>query len=687
MKPKSESSSNSIPSTQSPGGMSWRWWVSRLISSGMFLAAALIAGSLLLVSLGVAQRAGWLAGPGESEHQQEHVNATYTCSMHPNIRQPTSGRCPICDMELVPATIEAGSGDSISVMIPQAKRRLANIQTEVAKRESLKTVLHTMGTIEIDESRQATIASYIDGRIERLFADYTGVAVAQGDHLAVVYSPQLYAAQVEYIESGKALARMTPGTLAIIRNTQIKLVANSRHNLVELGMTEEQLNEIDKTGIAQSRLTIYSPIQGTVIAKLTQEGKYITAGEPIYQIANLSTVWLILKLYPEDASRIRFGQIVEAEIDSMPGIKRHGRIAFIDPVVDSNSRTVGVRVEFDNANQKLRPGDYARATIEIPIGPAGDVYDQELAGKWISPMHPQIIRDEPGDCPICGMKLVSTRLYGFSDVPVDQPTSLSIPRSAVLLAGDNSVVYVETDPGRFEIRLVTLGALLRDRAIILSGITEGENVATSGNFLIDSEMYLAGNPSLIDATVAKIAAASNRPLKFDPSVSRSVEGDDGKQLEQLYLSYFNIQQTLSTDKVPTKASVTALHAISTALHNSETSGWTAEEKELLLQISIHSQDLHQLSLVKSRQEFKWVSQAITPLATKVRGTGEAQPFYHFFCPMVQQGQGDWLQNSEMVQNPFLGIRMQSCGDLVHTLDKQTIPFQKESDKPSAQDEK
>src|SRR5690606_16682789 len=132
---------------------------------------------------------------------------------------------------------------------------------------------------------------------------------------------------------------------------------------------------------------IFSPQEGTVVEKLAVEGNYVKAGDPIYRIAGLSTVWLMLKLFPEDATRIRFGQRIEAFVQSLPGETLLGRVAFIDPTVDPATRTVGVRVELMNEDGRLRPGDYATAHITLPIGPQGEVYDADLAGKWISPMH------------------------------------------------------------------------------------------------------------------------------------------------------------------------------------------------------------------------------------------------------------------------------------------------------------
>jgi Cu(I)/Ag(I) efflux system membrane fusion protein len=651
------------PSTAVPPKSRSAWLLERLASVGVFLAA----GVLLVVLVGLAQRLGWIRAADDGPLPPATAaadQAIYTCPMHPNIRQPGPGRCPICGMELVPAASGAANLDELSVTIEPAQRRLANIQTAKVESGPVDATLRTVGAIAIDESRQATISAYIDGRLERLFADYTGVQIAKGDHLAVIYSPQLYAAQVEYLEARRALAES--GGLTGVRQAQEALAANTRQRLREFGMTDTQIDELERTGDAKSRLTIYAPQGGTVVEKLAVEGNYVKAGDPIYRIAELSTVWLILKLFPEDASRIRFGQTVEAVVQSLPDETFVGRVAFIDPTVDPQTRTVSIRVELVNEGGQLRPGDYAEARITLPIGPQGDVYDADLAGKWISPMHPQIIRDEPGQCPICGMDLVPTSHFGFSDSPVPHPESLSVPRSAVLMAGGNSVVYVETEPGRFEIRPVKVGAILEDKVVILEGLAAGENVATAGNFLIDSQMQLAGKPSLFDPTRAMakqtVEKKSEGPLRFGAVNVASVPGDAGEKLESLYAAYFNVQQALAADIQPSAEAAQALHQTAATLAvNNEL---PESSSKLLGEIAAEAEHLHHLDLAGARKAFKPLSHAMVTLATQLRGQNAAQPFTHFFCPMVPGGGGDWLQDSDELLNPYFGSEMLRCGEKV-----------------------
>jgi Cu(I)/Ag(I) efflux system membrane fusion protein len=619
---------------------------------------------LLIVMLGLAQRIGWLReAPLAVAGGSAGAETIFTCPMHPQIRQPTRGRCPICGMELVPAASAGANLDALSVTIEPAQRRLANIQTAAVRTEAIDSEIQSVGRIAIDESRMATIASYIDGRIERLFADYTGVTIAKGDHLAVVYSPQLFAAQVEYLEAARALP--ATGGIAAVVTAQLGLVENTRQRLREFGMTDEQMRQLDQSGVAQSRLTIYAPQGGTVVEKLVVEGTYVKAGDPIYRIAELSTVWLMLELFPRDASRIRFGQKVQAAMQSLPGESFTGRVAFIDPVVDPATRTVGVRVELLN-DGRLRPGDYATATIVLPIGPQGDVYDADLAGKWISPMHPQIIRDTAGDCPICGMPLVPTSQYGYAKTPVPQPVSLVVPRTAVLMAGEKSVVYVESKPGVFEIRPVTIGAILKDTIAVTSGLKDGESVATSGNFLIDSQMQLSGKPSLIDA--GKAAAAPpppqrDEPLAFAEGIKPEViEGKAGDRLATLFRSYFEIQRALANDRVPSAEAATAIREAATALAGDKS--FPEAGVKLCRVIAEQAEHLHHRSLAEARGQFKPMSHAVVTLASVVRAGQDARPYWHIFCSMVPEGGGDWLQPDDAILNPYFGSEMLRCGDEV-----------------------
>ncbi|MCA9067920.1 MAG: DUF3347 domain-containing protein, partial [Planctomycetaceae bacterium] len=265
---------------------------------------------------------------------------------------------------------------------------------------------------------------------------------------------------------------------------------------------------------------------------------------------------------------------------------------------------------------------------------------------------------------ICGMKLVPTSRYGYADRPVSQPVSLTVPRSALLMAGEHSVVYAETEPGRFELRQVTLGPILKDYAIVLNGLKSTEHVATSGNFLIDSQMQLAGKPSLIDPT-RFVPTFRNKPLEFESIKIAQIEGETGHKLEELYKAYFAIQKRLTEDKLPTEPMVATLSQLSGELLEEE----SLEEapREQLKKISENVAHLHHLSLEDARKKFKPISHAVVTLATEVRGQEAERAFHHFFCPMVKQGEGDWLQLEDQLSNPYYGSQMLRCGELVRDL--------------------
>jgi len=497
-----ESGHEVAQSKQPPIGNS-RWWLQLIARPLLFL----LCGAMLIAGLGVAQRQGWISAGGTASHQHGSggdENIRYICPMMCTPPQSEPGRCPVCAMELVPAT-SGGGTDERSIQIDPAARRVANIRTATVKSMPMTHTIRAIGELNYDEGTRRTISAYVDGRLDRLFADYTGMVVQKGDHLALVYSPRLYSSQVELLLAKQAWQKSESTTVPRVIRSSEEIYKSAKQRLIELGMTESQIMQLEQAGEANSRMHLCAPISGTVIEKFAVEGAYVKG--------------LILELFPEDAATVRYGQKVEAEVQSLPGRTFVGRVAFVDPNVDQRTRTVGVRVVIPNHEGLLRVGDYAKATVQVPVSKDGDgqgsVYDPELANKWIGPRHPHIVESSPGACPICGVALVPATQFGFANAPTSENEALVIPRDAVLMAGGNSVVYVESDPGHFEIRRVVLGPSNGNEIAILSGLSEGDQVATRGNFLIDSQMQLAGNPSLIDPTKAG-------PLTHEDQVSAEV---------------------------------------------------------------------------------------------------------------------------------------------------------------------
>lgn len=495
---------SSEPATVESRRENRRWWIRLLVQPALLL----LAGVVLLTGLGLAQRMGWLGGDGG--HQHAHTSGaedgvSYICPMMCTPPQSEPGRCPVCGMELRPVTAGATGGMNF-VQIDPVARRVANIQTVSVQALPASRTIQAIGELNYDEGRLKTISAYVDGRIDRLYADYTGVVVEQGDRLALVYSPELYSGQVELLLAKKSADEQRSAASRRFGISGEDLYETARQRLLELGMTAEQISQIEKAGEASSRLHLHAPISGTVIEKHAVEGQYVKEGQPIYRLADLSSLWLMLRLFPEDAAAIRYGQRVEAVVQSLPHRTFTGRVAFVDPNVEPKTRTVGVRVVIENPEGVLRVGDFAKATIEVPLGDRGEgsgkIYDPDLADKWISPRHPHVISSEAGDCPVCGIEMLPAAQFGYTDEPGELPEVVMVPRGAVLMAGGNSVVYVETEPGRFELREVVTGAQAGDQVVVHSGLKAGEQVASRGNFLIDSQMQLAGNPSLIDPTKA-----------------------------------------------------------------------------------------------------------------------------------------------------------------------------------------
>ncbi|MFH0962910.1 MAG: efflux RND transporter periplasmic adaptor subunit [Planctomycetota bacterium] len=469
----------------------------RLILLAALLVAAIVAGHRLALRSAAPAPA---SRPAETASDR-HIRY-WTCSMHPQINQPREGKCPICFMDLVPVyeTELGGKTEGPVLVLSDAERALAEIETSPVEYRPLSVTVRMVGKIDVDETRLSHVAAWVPGRIDRLYVNYVGVRVAKGDHLTYVYSPDLRTAQEEFLIAFRRWRNAVQANNPDEAADALSVKEATRKKLELWGILPGQIEALQSTGRSDDHMTIYAPIGGTVIAREAFEGQYVQAGDRLFTIADLSAVWALLDAYEIDIPWVRYGQTVTFESDAFPGETFHGRVAFIQPVLDEMTRTVKVRVNIPNPGERLKPGMFVRARIEVALDEAGRVREPDLAGKWMCPMHPEIVKDSPGACDICEMPLVDTASLGFG--PPEAPARMvpSIPITAPLLTGERAVVYVEerSDKGVSYVgREITLGPRAGDYYLVLSGLKEGERVVTRGNFKIDASLQIQAKPSMM----------------------------------------------------------------------------------------------------------------------------------------------------------------------------------------------
>lgn len=431
----------------------------------------------------------------------------YTCSMHPQIRLDQPGKCPICGMPLVPAaptaSEQAAAGDGMLQLSDHAMA-MASVETTPVDRRELSRELRAVGKIQYNESSLATVTARVDGYVERLFVNFTGVEIKAGDHLAEVYSPDLLVAQQELLialQSGV-------GTQAS------PLVEMSKLKLRRWGLTDEQITALIEKKQITDRVTLLSPIEGTVIERMAIQNGSFKAGDALYRVANLDTVWVYLDIYEYDLAWVRYGQQVKIGAEALPGREFIGSVTFVQPIVNEETRTVRVPVLLENKDHALKPGMFVSARLVSVLADDGQAAPTGVEGKYSCVMHPQVLRDEPGKCPICEMPLKQIPGRVLAAAAHDEhvghvmpptttsapsasiPVVLAVSASAVLDGGTRRIVYVEMSRGLFESREVVLGPRAGEFFPVLKGIAEGERVVTRGGFLIDSQFQIAGHPSL-----------------------------------------------------------------------------------------------------------------------------------------------------------------------------------------------
>lgn len=457
----------------------------------------------------------WFALPAE-KHDHDKMAAAestqeWTCSMHPQIRQPNFGLCPICNMDLIP--LEAGDtgGGLREVSISPEAAALLDLRVSPVLRAPATIDVKLFGKIDYDERSVVTTTARMSGRIDRLFADFTGTTVSKGDAIAEIYSPELYVAQQELIQASQNAGSSTNPSVRKIQNS---LLIAAREKLRLLELSDEQIKAIENQQKPSDHITLTAPQDGIIVKLNAKEGQYLKTGEPLFSIAKLSTVWLKMEAYESDLAWLRYAQDVSFEVEAIPGKTFHGRIAFIDPILDPQRRIVKIRVNVDNSDDLLKPGMFVTAHAKANVALNGKVISADLAGKWISPMHPEIIKDKPGTCDICGMPLIKAEDYGFIAPNESVLNPLLVPTSSVLSTGERAIVYVripDKNEPVFEGREIVLGPKAGDFFIVKNGLAEGELVVTKGAYKLDSELQIKARPSMMNQNAGIEEFSAKKP--------------------------------------------------------------------------------------------------------------------------------------------------------------------------------
>ena len=434
-------------------------------------------------------------------HAQAEAGQKWTCSMHPEVIRDGPGDCPKCGMDLIliSSKSDVSLGPRKLPISDEAAKRM-EIETATVQRKFPTAQIRMVGKIDYDETRIKKITSWVKGRIDRLFVDYTGITVRRGDHLAELYSPELISAQAELLQAIKAVTSLNGQSSDFVKRTTQTTLDATREKLKLLGLKAGQIQEIENTGKPVTHITIHTPIGGTVIEKAAAEGMYVETGTPIYTVADLKQLWLKLDAYESDLPWIKYGQEVEFTTEAYPGDVFRGTISFIDPILNAKTRTVKLRVNVKNEDGKLKPEMFVRAMVRSTVAQGGRVMAPSMANKWICPMHPDIVKEKENICDICQMPLVTTESLGYADASEFGEVPLLIPTSAALITGERAIVYVKHQGGKepiYEGRQIVLGPRAGEYYLVRSGLAEGELVVTHGNFKIDAEMQIQAKASMM----------------------------------------------------------------------------------------------------------------------------------------------------------------------------------------------
>ncbi len=549
----------------------------------------------LLLGLCIGLFLGWISTGSEPtqspvERELSTVVQTWTCSMHPHVNLPQPDACPLCGMALIQA--ERGRlMDEKTFSMHASAVKLANIQVssiELAKVE--KTIL-LQGKVKVDERRQALISAPYAGEIEQLWVDYTGISVKARQPLATIFSSELIAAQEAYFDAS-SIRESHPAQFIAIRN-----------QLRRWQITEEHIEDLEIGKNVQKIWNLSSPISGIVSKKLVFEGQYVKEGTPLLEVVDLKRVWVVFEAYETDIQWLKQGDLLHFKVAAFPEQAFSGKISYIAPWVDPQSRTVSVRLEIANPGLRLKP-------------------DMFVEG-WLSA--------NKGDA-----------------------LAISVPKSAVLWTGKQSLVYVKlphTEDSRFELREIVLGTDLGGSYTVEKGLEPGEMIVTHGTFKVDAAAQLAGKTSMMNVQQKDQVGQA---LSVSPAFQAS--------LTQLFHTYTQLKNALV--KGNPDAAQQFSQQLQQQLDSLKTDALTPQaivlwQKDSRALTKVISALASQKDLASQRQNLEALSKA---LLSSIRHFGINTPVYKAYCPMAFDNKGAfWLSEMEEIRNPYFGEAMLNCG--------------------------
>jgi Cu(I)/Ag(I) efflux system membrane fusion protein len=430
---------------------------------------------LILAAIGIAGYFGWtkwIHPTGEKNSAASDSNIDfYHCGMHPWITSDKQGKCPICGMDLTPVYKNNAKNTEGIVSIDPVMEQNIGVKTEMVTKRKLTHTIRTTGRVDYDETKQTVITTKFSGYIEKLYVDYTGKSIQQGQPLFEIYSPELVAAQQEYLQAIRYKGTMKSANDSTVNSGANDLFQSAKKKLLYWDISPSQIKELEQSGNIKKTLTIYSPFSGVVVEKNIFEGMQVQAGVNLFKLADISKMWVYADVYENELSWVKSGEAVSIELPDNTGTTVKGKVSYIYPFIQDQTRTAKLRIEFSDKNQLVKKDMYVTVNI----------------------------------------------------IPTVSINVIAVPEQSVIHSGNRDIIVMAMGKGKFMSMEVKLGALSDGYYEVIEGLKEGDVIVTSSQFLIDSESNLKAGTSSMQGMPGMKMDSKNDTQNMNDSAMQNIK--------------------------------------------------------------------------------------------------------------------------------------------------------------------